>query len=62
MSEYGKLRKTDKSEFLNCLQEMQEPSYDAPQDMEMIVTDGVALVHMNSPKHRKYLVNIVRVS
>ena len=32
-SDYGKLCKTDKSEFLNCLQKIHQPSYDAPQDM-----------------------------
>ena len=53
VSEYGKLRKTDKSEFLNCLQDIQGPSYDEPQNMEIIVTDGEALVHMNPPKYSK---------
>ena len=53
LSEYGKLCKTDKSKFLNYLQEIQEPSYDAPQDMEMIVIDGAALVRMNPPKYSK---------
>lgn len=52
LSENDKLRKTDKSDFLNCLQEIQEPSYEAPQDTEMIVTDGVALVHMNPLKQQ----------
>ena len=42
LPEYGKLWKTDKSEFLNCLQEIQEPSYNGPQDMKMIVINGVA--------------------
>ena len=51
LSEYGKLREADKSEFLNCLQELQKPSYDAPQDMEMIVIDSATLVHMNPLKY-----------
>ena len=33
LSENDKLRKTDKSDFLNCLQEIPEPSYEAPQDI-----------------------------
>ena len=37
--EYGKLRKSDKSDFLNCLQEIQEPSSDTPKDLEVIVID-----------------------
>ena len=53
LSEYGKLRKTGKYEFLNCLEEIQEPSYDAPHDMEMIVIYGVALVYLNPPKHSR---------
>ena len=53
LSEYGKLRKTDKSDFLKCLKEIEEPSYDASSDMEMIVIDGAALVHINSPKKSK---------
>ena len=32
---------------------IQESSYDAPQDMENIVIDGPALVHMNPSKHSK---------
>ena len=44
---------TDKFEFLNFLHEILEPSYDVPQDMEMIVTDGDALTHMNPWKHSK---------
>ena len=32
---------------------IQESSYDAPQDMEKIVIDGPALVHMNPSKHSK---------
>ena len=50
LSEYGKFRKTDKSEFLNCLQEKQKPCYDAPQDVEMNLNDGATLVHMSPPK------------
>ena len=46
------MRKTDKSELLNYLQEIQEPSYDAPQDMEMVLIDCAGLVHMNTSKHR----------
>lgn len=53
LSEYGKLRKTGKYEFLNCLEEIQEPSYDAPHDMEMIVIYGMALVYLNPPKHSR---------
>ena len=53
LSEYGKLRKSEKSEFLNCLQEIQEPSSDTPKDLEVIVIDEAALVHMNPPKHSK---------
>ena len=52
-SKYDKVCKTDKSEFLNCLQEIQELSYDTTQDMEMIVIDGAALVHMSPSKHSK---------
>ena len=53
LSEYGKLRKTGKYEFLNCLEEIQEPSYDGPHDMEMIVIYGVVLVYLNPPKHSR---------
>ena len=53
LSEYGKLRKTDKSEFMDFLQEIQEPSCDEPQDMEMIVIVGAALVHINPSKQSK---------
>ena len=53
LSEYGKLRKTGKYEFLNCLEEIQEPSYDVPHDMEMIVIYGAALVYLNPPKHSR---------
>ena len=50
---YWKLSKSDKSDFLNCLQEIQEPSSDTPKDLEVIVIDEAALVHMNPPKHSK---------
>ena len=57
LSEYGKLRKTDKSDFLNCLTEIAEPSYSAPEDVGMVVIDGQAFwtpglpvgVHSNRP-------------
>ena len=62
LSEYGKLRKTDKLKFLNSLQEIQQPNYDVPQDMEVIVVDGTALVPINPPKHSKTFAELVRVS
>ena len=51
--EYGKLRKTDKSEFLHRYQEIQEPSYEKPGNIEVIVIDGTTFVHMNPPKQSR---------
>ena len=44
---------TDKSDFLNCLTEIAEPSYSAPEDVGMVVIDGPAFVHMNQPRQSK---------
>ena len=53
LSEYGKLRKTDKFLFLDCLEKMIEPCYSAPGNMEMLAIDGAAFVHMNPPRQSK---------
>ena len=53
LSEYGKLRKTDKYLFVQCLEEIQEATYEEPKHLEMIAIDGAAFVHMNPPRHSK---------
>ena len=51
LSEYGKLRKTYKSLFLDCI----EKTLEAPilQSKYMIAIDGAAYVHLNPPRNSK---------
>ena len=50
ISEYGKLRKcTAKSDFLKCLDELSESSYERPI-VEAKIIDGAAFINMNAPK------------
>ena len=50
ISEYGELRKcTAKSDFLQILEEIREPTYDSPS-VDVKIVDGAAFVHMNAPK------------
>ena len=48
LSEYGKLRKCAKSDFIQCLSQEAEPAYEIPV-VDALVIDGAALVHMNVP-------------
>ena len=49
LSKYGKLCNYVKSDFINCLQNLQEPSL-SPPDVQAIVVDGDAFVHSNYPE------------
>ena len=51
LSEYGKLRNCVESNFMDCLQSLQEPSLDPP-DVQAIVVDAAALVYSNYPEKK----------
>ena len=49
ISEYGKLRKCSKSDFLKCLPDDEELQTNSP-DVEAKIIDGAAFVNMNMPR------------
>ena len=51
LSEYRKLRNCVKSDFIHCLQNLQEPSL-RPPDVQSTVVDLALLVHSNYPEKK----------
>ena len=49
LSEYGKLCEGTKSNFLDCLESLDKPTYNKPK-INAIIIDGPALVQMNHPE------------
>ena len=49
LSEYGKLRKCSKSDFIECLTPISDPSYNPP-NVDAMIIDGAGLVNMNRPE------------
>ena len=52
ISEYGKLRKGNKSDFLHCLEDLEESETIAPVVTAKVI-DGAVLVQMMPPKNVK---------
>ena len=53
LSEYGKLRKTHKSLFFDCIEKTLEPPILQPKTVDMIAIDVAAYVHLNPPRNSK---------
>ena len=53
LSEYGKLRKTYKSLFLDCIEKTLEAPILQSKTVDMIAIDGAAYVHLNPPRNSK---------
>ena len=49
LSEYEKLHNCVKSDFIDCLQNLREPSLDPP-DVQTIIVDGAAMVHPSAAR------------
>ena len=53
LSEYGKLRKTDKALSLDCVEKTLEPPILQPKTVDMIAIDGAAYWHQNQQRNSK---------